>query len=84
MFGSFKRLPRSMVSERKDPEPKKDKAFIIVLLFFAAIIIFSLICGRNYDVTKEQIRNLKISAFDILVFLTAAAGYYIAKKRRKK
>lgn len=84
MLGFFKRLPEFTVSEQKKSEPKKDRAFIIILLFFSAIIIFTLVRASYDKVMQEQLKNLKISAFDIITFSAAMAGYFITKKRRKK
>ena len=82
--GYFKRSEKTDLSENKKSEHKTDKAFLFIIAFFVVIFVFTLIKAVHDPLAAQQIKKLKISAFDILVFLTAATGYYIAKKRRKK
>lgn len=84
MLGYFKKTPKIDLSENKKAEQKNDKPFMVIIAFFAVIIVFSVIRAAHDPVAAQQLKNLKISAFDVVTLSAAIAGYFITKKRRKK
>lgn len=84
MFGFFKNIPKIRLSDTEKSEQKGDRAYIAILSLFAVVIIFALVRASFDPATAQQIKNLKISAFDIIIFTAAITGYFITKKRGKK
>jgi hypothetical protein len=87
MFGFFKRMPQIDISDSKsneDSKPGKDRAFIIVISFFAAIVIITLVKATYDPETAQQLKNLKIGTADKMLFLATVIGYYTIRRRGKK
>lgn len=90
MFGNFKRMKNdlsridlSAVKDRRDDE-KADKKFILAVVIISVLALVTLVRAFYDPTTREQILNLKISAFDIIVFTAALFGYLFIKKRGRK
>ena len=95
MFGSFKRIGRSIrmtdFSEAQKAQSNKnadehglDKRFIIAIIIISALVLITIIRAFYDPVTRTQLKNLKISLFDILSFTAAVIAYFVFKKRGKK
>ena len=82
MFG-FKNM-KILSLENKETEPKNDKKFYAIIAIFAAVIIITIIRAQADPEIAEQIRNLKFSISDGVLFALAAGGYFILKSRRRK
>ena len=91
MFGSLKRLKNSIgmtdLTARnlkpEDTEHKSDKKFILALIIVGAFLVYTLVRAFYDPVMQSQIKRLKISAFDIGVFVGSVIGYFIIKRRRR-
>ena len=90
MFSNFKRMKNdisridlSAVQDKRDDE-KADKKFILAVIIISVLALVPLVRAFYDPTTREQILNLKISAFDIIVFTVAVVGYIFIKKRGRK
>lgn len=77
----------------EDTKPKKDKVFIIILIIFAAIGIFSLVTGFGQvgELVKKSASDImnyrfNFSIFDGIILAGTVSGYIFLKirKGRKK
>lgn len=92
MFGSIKRFKRSigmtdfsvMQERREKNEPKDRRAIFIIMIMLAVVIVVTVIRATYDPVTQAQLRNLKVSALDIAMFIAAVTGYFVIKRRGKK
>ena len=91
MFGSFKRMKNSIgrvdlsaMQERHDDEQKSDKKFILAIAIIAIFVLVTVIRAFYDPVTQTQLKNLKVSLFDILSFTAAVIAYFVLKKRGRK
>ncbi|MBR1384195.1 MAG: hypothetical protein IJ555_10390 [Ruminococcus sp.] len=91
MFGSFKRMKNSIgrvdlseMQEKHDREPKGDKKFILAVSIISIFALVTIIRAFYDPVTQTQIKNLKVSLFDILSFSAAVIAYFVLKKRGRK
>ena len=91
MFGSFKRMKNSIgrvdlseMQERHDDEKKSDKNFILAIAIIAILVLVTVIRAFYDPVTQTQLKNLKVSLFDILSFTAAVIAYFVLKKRGRK
>ena len=89
MFGSLKRLRNSLKmtdlsSRQESQESDKSKDHRVVAAMLAVTVILTLVKATYDPVTQEELKSLKISAFDVILFLTAVVGYFVLKKRGKK
>ena len=81
--GIFKRIRYSVFPEHKASE-KDDKRYIAVIAIFAAVIALTIIRALFDESVAAQIRTLKFSAADGIVFTAALFGYLFIKKRGRK
>ena len=65
-------------------EVKDDKRYIAVIAVFAAVIALTIIRALFDETVAAQIRTLKFSAADGIVFTAALFGYLFIKKRGRK
>jgi hypothetical protein len=95
MLEYLKRMQNSRFEKQtdEDTKPKKDKVFIIILIIFAAIGIFSLVTGFGQvsglaDKSASVIINYRFnfSIFDGIILAGTVGGYIFLKirKGRKK
>ena len=92
MFGSLKRLRNSLkmtdLSSRQESQEsdkgKDNRAVIIIAAMLAVTVILTLVKATYDPITQAELKSLKISAFDVILFLTAVVGYFVIKKRGKK
>ena len=90
MFGNFKRMKNNIVRidlsavQDKHEDEKGDKKFILAVIIISVLALVTLVRAFYDPVTRAQICNLKISAFDIIVFTAALFGYLFIKKRGRK
>ena len=91
MFGSFKRMKNSIgrvdlseMQEKNDSEPKGDKKFILAICIISIFVLVTVIRAFYDPVTQTQLKNLKVSLFDILSFTAAVIAYFVLKKRGRK
>lgn|GEM_PF-5140861 len=91
MFGSFKRMKNSIgrvdlseMQDKHDGEPKGDKKFILAICIISIFVLVTFIRAIYDPVTQTQLKNLKVSLFDILSFTAAVIAYFVLKKRGRK
>lgn len=91
MFGSFKRMKNSIgrvdlseMQEKHDDEQKSDKKFILAICIISIFVLVTIIRAFYDPVTQTQLKNLKVSLFDIVLFTAAVITYFILKKRGRK
>ncbi len=90
MFDYLKKLKGSFTQkhdEKPTAKPKKDKAFIIILIIFGAIILFSTITGINNvgNATHEMQRmeySFNFSMFDGIFIVVITILYLIFRFRK--
>ena len=63
-------------------EGKDHRAVIIIAAMLAVTVILTLVKATYDPVTQAELKSLKISAFDVILFLTAVIGYFVMKKRK--
>ena len=91
MFGNLKRLKKNL-SMTKPPEDlnqnngetKGDTAFILAIIILGTLAVITVVKAFYDPVTRQQLKNIKLSAFDIIAFAGAVIGYFVLRKRRKK
>ena len=81
--GIFMRIRNSVLPKHKVSE-KDDKRYIAVIAVFAAVIALTIIRALFDETVAAQIRTLKFSAADGIVFTAALFGYLFIKKRGRK
>lgn len=92
MFGSIKRLKNNIgmtdlsarKSKLKNAEYKIDKKFILALIILGAFLIYTFVRAFYDPVMQSQIKRIKLSTFDLGVFMSSMFGYFMIKSRRNK
>lgn len=90
MLGSFKRMKNNIISfdlsasQDKCDDEKGDKKFILAVVIIAVLALVTVVKALYDPVTREQISNLKVSAFDIIMIMATGFGYIYIRKRGKK
>ena len=79
-IGIFKRIKTSIFPENETSKMKDDKRYIAVIAVFAAVIALTIIRAMFDESVAAQIRTLKFSSADGIMFLLAAGGYCILKR----
>ena len=82
--GIFKRIRNSVFPEHEASEKKDDKRYLAVIAVFAVFIALTIIRSIFDESVAAQIRTLKFSAADGIVFTAALVGYLFIKKRGRK
>ena len=83
-LGVLDRIKKSIIPKQQASEKKDDKRFIAVIAVFAAVIALTVIRALFDETVAAQIRTLKFSAADGIVFTAALVGYLFIKKRGRK
>ena len=87
MFGNLRRLGKT-IRMTKPPadqsEPKGDTAFILALIILGTLAVITVVKAFYDPFTRQQLKNLRLSAFDIIAFTGTVIGYFVLRKRRKK
>ncbi|MCR5141892.1 MAG: hypothetical protein K6C68_05105 [Ruminococcus sp.] len=90
MFGNFKRMKNGIsriditAMHDKHEDEKPDKKFILAVIILSVLALVTLIRAFYDSTTRAQLLNLKISVFDIIVFIFAVVGYIFLRKRGRK
>ena len=74
----------SRQESQESDKGKDNRAVIIIAAMLAVTVILTLVKAAYDPVTQAELKSLKISAFDVILFLTAVVGYFVMKKRGKK
>lgn len=82
-LGVLDRIKKSIIPKQQASE-KDDKRYIAVIAIFAAVIALTVIRAMFDESVAAQIRTLKFSAADGIMFTVALVGYLFIKKRGRK
>lgn len=77
-------LNRIAYSKKMQDDNKKDKSFLVIIIVFGCIILFTIIKAHFDPETAVQIRKLHISIPDVIFLAVSFFCYRIFKGREKK